>query len=1173
MPCLVCQSTQEEDIMKRFSSSFMALITVIIFASAVHAGTFTSVGVFSDVREYDQGDFPGQPGISRMLVYADATGDGVTVDSTPTGEGATLGWDSGNELWVRTYNNPPIGSDWETTYTFHSGSDTYDLDISSCDIEALGIPDVTISVDGRTVSWDPVSRATCYRIMWYPLKNGFPDESGGPLVQTDRIYGTTFTLTNPIPGTYALRVNAREHCSQVIVNRSTIYKKHIIPDVDHFVFSQISSQTVETPFIVTITAVDENNNRVWGFSDRTNLTSNLGSVSPTSTNLVNGQAMVSVRLYTPGITRLNCSGYGAYGYSNYFSVTSGSSCTGSITGNVEDCQEAAVSGASVGIYDVEGTWLSGTSTNGEGQFSFQDLACGRYELRVEKSGEIKTGIWRTVGRTYCTTAFNILLPLNCGTKDTPVVLVPGMMGSSEWYWGIVPRLPFNEPAPASDLYIHAEGTTGFEKLKKELEDLDFYVVECPWDWRRDSDKAFREYLRAKIDEALEKSTTGKVHIVAHSMGGVVVRAYIQSKDETDGYKGDIDKVAFVGTPHQGSCNPYYMWEGGDPKKVDDIVDGKWPVVTMLNMYRNTIQELWEDTYDMKGWSTKNHDKIREFLRARAESLLELMETEDFLTDLSSYWGVETTGNVNTFLNNLNNGSDDYNTPASVMSKDGSSGTKVEARLFVGDEEMSTIKMVLMALEKGAENATNGLYEDGIPKNEKPKESNVVWGKGDGTVPYASATYPAIEGWAELCSRKSKKSHPKLVKDFVDEIKAFLDPTFQATSVRKTGDELVAAQLSISIQGTMRVLVTDPQSRRTGANSDTGLPVEQIPDSRCGFNAGGGGVVVEDPGGGTYQITYFGELQRDFQLDIAYMDDDISEVHSFRGFCPSSVQTFTITVNPLSSPRITVTSPFGPPTNLKADPYTSGSTEKTRLTWMGTGEGGLSGYNVYAVADKEPYFAKVTTVGAGITSYDIEAAWSSDSSTTVMTYAVSAVRSDGTESFFSNLVQNNDRDHDGVTDANEVADGTNPNNPDSDGDGLNDGDEASYGTKPLVKDTDGDTYNDYVEIQAGTDPLDPDSKPATTLYVDKGGSCDGNEPCYQTIQAALNAASDGDLIKVTQGAYTEAPSRNTAGTVSISGGWNDDYSSQPGETEIYAPSATGAGAMKVLPRVRITCSKN
>ena len=51
-----------------------------------------------------------------------------------------------------------------------------------------------------------------------------------------------------------------------------------------------------------------------------------------------------------------------------------------------------------------------------------------------------------------------------------------------------------------------------------------------------------------------------------------------------------------------------------------------------------------------------------------------------------------------------------------------------------------------------------------------------------------------------------------------------------------------------------------------------------------------------------------------------------------------------------------------------------------------------------------------------------------------------------------------------------------------------------------------------------------------LYVAPGGNCGGATPCYATVQAAVDAASTGDEIRVAAGAYTgvqNVPSLNTA----------------------------------------------
>lgn len=66
----------------------------------------------------------------------------------------------------------------------------------------------------------------------------------------------------------------------------------------------------------------------------------------------------------------------------------------------------------------------------------------------------------------------------------------------------------------------------------------------------------------------------------------------------------------------------------------------------------------------------------------------------------------------------------------------------------------------------------------------------------------------------------------------------------------------------------------------------------------------------------------------------------------------------------------------------------------------------------------------------------------------------------------------DSDGDGLTDEDEVALGTDPNNPDTDGDGLLDGEEVlTYKTDPKNPDTDFGGVKDGIEVRNGANPLD------------------------------------------------------------------------------------------------------
>jgi uncharacterized repeat protein (TIGR01451 family) len=58
----------------------------------------------------------------------------------------------------------------------------------------------------------------------------------------------------------------------------------------------------------------------------------------------------------------------------------------------------------------------------------------------------------------------------------------------------------------------------------------------------------------------------------------------------------------------------------------------------------------------------------------------------------------------------------------------------------------------------------------------------------------------------------------------------------------------------------------------------------------------------------------------------------------------------------------------------------------------------------------------------------------------------------------------------------------------------------------------------------TGPAEPVRADPSELYVVPGGSCGGVSPCYDNVQAAVDAAVEGDVIKVATGVYTGVQAR-------------------------------------------------
>jgi pimeloyl-ACP methyl ester carboxylesterase len=194
---------------------------------------------------------------------------------------------------------------------------------------------------------------------------------------------------------------------------------------------------------------------------------------------------------------------------------------------------------------------------------------------------------------------------------TPVVFVPGLGGSFnlmvllDWRgptlsgWDFPPFVDYGKTF--LDTFTHA----GYTR------DVDLFVAF--YDWRKSVSDGAASYLIPWIDRARSRSGQSKVILVAHSMGGLISRSYIQS----DAYaaRNDVERLITLGTPHRGAPEAYYPWEGGE-LRWDPTVN------TVLNVY------LWYLEHIHPFQSALDTLKT---IRTQVPGIRDLLSVDDYLT--------------------------------------------------------------------------------------------------------------------------------------------------------------------------------------------------------------------------------------------------------------------------------------------------------------------------------------------------------------------------------------------------------------------------------------------------------------------------------------------------------------------------------------------------------------
>lgn len=433
----------------------------------------------------------------------------------------------------------------------------------------------------------------------------------------------------------------------------------------------------------------------------------------------------------------------------------------------------------------------------------------------------------------------------------PVIIIPGIMGSA-----------YKNNELVIDPILHT-----YDDLIATLDQngytLDVDLFTFPYEWR-DSNVFSANLLDEKISEVRNTCLSqnpqdidcSKVDLVAHSMGGLVARAYIQSSD----YDQDVDQVIFLGTPHKGAPKAYLQWEGGEfpPGTSDKIVQ----LIFTIEAFKNGHTNLF------------NYIRNRPIL-----SVKELLPIFDYLKDKDA--GIvrlyPTNYPTNFFLESLNNN----------ISKLLNSG--VEITNIVGNTGSDTIDKIRVV-----PSTHTGLWEHGEPDGfyVDNTDQGLEKDKGDSTVTdFGSTINNQIQNevWNNI-------SHINLPKETSARIFNILTGKIASSVIFLSPVEKL---FMIQLQSPIDFVITAPDGKKIGKNFATGGEYNEIPGAfYSGFNTEDEYITIPNPLDGEYKVELQGtENGGEYGVLASYITDNFATTTKESGITlPNQITNMEVNVD-------------------------------------------------------------------------------------------------------------------------------------------------------------------------------------------------------------------------------------------------------------------------------------
>jgi pimeloyl-ACP methyl ester carboxylesterase len=407
---------------------------------------------------------------------------------------------------------------------------------------------------------------------------------------------------------------------------------------------------------------------------------------------------------------------------------------------------------------------------------------------------------------------------NDGTPD-PVIIIPGIMGS----WEVDGKWKIDPIFHTYDNLCEEFLANGYEDGEDDEEGGNLFTF--PYEWR-DSNVDNALLLRDKINQIKRDTGRPKVDIVAHSMGGLLARQYIESDD----YGDDVDQLITVGTPQLGAPKDYVTWEGGEFLGLSAPIQKR---IVGLEALENGYTDVFSYVHG------RPIDSVEELLPTY--NYLYDEDGDDFVlrvrdNDLENY-------PKNGFLDKLN----------STEKVD--SLKKVEFTKIIGESSSETSTVSGYNVVEGD---VPGLWDDGYPKYfDIPvlNRQGIIKGSGDGTVPLFSSEAVDIPADKTIPFPSEHGDLPTDAQKDILEILTGNRPTNEITKWHFPNLLIFLVHSPVDIQ------IESPSHQKIGKDFDTNGIYDQIDGAYyTGFETNSEFITIPNPEDGEHKITAQGTEQ-------------------------------------------------------------------------------------------------------------------------------------------------------------------------------------------------------------------------------------------------------------------------------------------------------------------------